>query len=205
MATKPRKAATRPQVVTKSRAGRPSDHQEPTAVKEWKKAATVLTLPSGNSIRVKNPGITELAHLGIIPNNLMAVIMDSVQKGAEPDADQLMENVEVTDMLDMMSNAICVIAVEPEIHPVPVWTEEDQAQELCKLEQVGKPAEQKKDLETLYIDEVDEEDKMFLWQWATGGTDDVEQFRQESGNMLASLSGQPAVAVPAKRAAARKR
>jgi hypothetical protein len=137
-------------------------------------------------MRLKNPGIMELAHQGLIPNGLMSTIMDSVQKGQEPSADSLMEGVEVQDMFDMMANAIISMAVEPEIHPIP---------------EAGEP----RDPELLYIDEMDETDKMFIWQWATGGTDDVEQFRRESNNVLAALPGQQAVAEKPKRAPARKR
>jgi hypothetical protein len=164
----------------------PTDHQAPTPAKGWKKAGAVLTLPSGNTMRLKNPGIMELAHQGLIPNALMATIMTSVQKGQEPTADSLMEGVEVQDMFDMMANAIISMAVEPEIHPIP---------------EAGEP----RDPELLYIDEMDEPDKMFIWQWATGGTDDVEQFRRESGDVLAALSGQQAVAQKPQRTPARKR
>lgn len=176
-----------------------------TSAKGWKKAGALLTLPSGNTIRLKNPGIMELAHQGLIPNNLMSTIMEHVTKGTEPDAESLMEGVDISDMFAMMANAIISMAVEPEVHPVPVWTEEDVEAEQCRREQLGKVAEVKKDDELLYIDDISEEDQMFIWQWATGGTTDVEQFRAEAGNQLASLSGQQAVAVPAKRAAARRR
>jgi hypothetical protein len=164
----------------------PQDHKTPTPASSWKKSGATLTLPSGNVMRLKNPGIMELAHQGLIPNALMATIMTSVQKGTTPTNENIMEGLEVQDMFDMMANAIISMAVEPQIFPVPAE---------------GEP----RDPELLYIDDMDEQDKLFIWQWATGGTDDVEQFRGESSELLDALSGQQAVAVPAKRAAARKR
>lgn len=185
MAQAPRKATTRPKQVTKPAAGVTADHQQPTSAKGWKKSGATLVLPSGNVMRLKNPGIMELAHQGLIPNALMATIMESVQKGTEPSAENLMEGLQVTDMFDMMANAIITMAVEPEVHPLP---EEGET----------------RDDELLYIDDIDEVDKLFIWQWATGGTDDVEQFRRESSDMLASLSGLPALEEKPQRVPARK-
>ena len=182
----PRKATTRPQTVTKPAIGTPGDHQAPTPASGWKKSGAILTLPSGNVMRLKNPGIMELAHQGLIPNALMATIMTSISKGTTPTNENIMEGLDVQDMFDMMANAIIAMAVDPEILPVP-------------------EAGERRDPELLYIDEVDEADKMFIWQWATGGTADVEQFRHESGELLATLSGQQAVAQEPKRTASRKR
>lgn len=163
---------------------------QPTSAKLWKKPSAVLTLPSGNVLRLKNPGIMEMAHNGVIPNSLMSLIMGSVQKGNEMKAEEIFDsNVDFGDLFAMMDSAIMLMAVEPEIHPVPVWEDEDVEAERCRADQVGKIAEAKKEDDVVYIDDVNEEDKMFIWQWATGGTADVEQFRRESANSMAALSG----------------
>lgn len=175
-----RKAATRPQTVRKPVAGKPADHLAPTPASGWKKAGGLLTLPSGNTMRLKNPGITGLAHMGLVPNSLMNIIMGSIQKGVEPSADTMLENVELNEMFEMMSKAIIVMAVEPEVHPLP---------------EEGEP----RDENLVYIDDITEEDKMFIWQWATGGTEDVEQFRRESTGMLGTVPGLSAVGQKPKR------
>lgn len=171
---------------TRKAAGVPSDRQAPTPVSGWKKAGEMLTLPSGNTIQLKNPGIMGLAKNGVVPNGLMATIMMSIQTGQEPTAEKLMENVDVADMFAMMSNAIILMAVDPEVYPTPSEGEE-------------------RDPALLYIDDISEEDQMFIWQWATGGTADVEQFRRESASSMGALPGLPAVASPTKRAPARRR
>lgn len=181
--TTPRKKAV---PARKAATGRPADHKEPTPAKAWKKSGALLTLPSGNTLRVKNAGIMDLASKGVIPNSLMATIMESIQKGTEPTAENLMENVQVEDMFTMMDSAIINMAVEPEIHPLP------------------EPGESRDD-EAVYIDDLDEADKMFIWQWATGGTDDVEQFRRESSDVLAALSGEPTLAPKPKRVSSTRR
>lgn len=184
----------------------PQDKQAPTPASGWKKAGALLTLPSGNVLRVKNPGIMEMAHQGLVPNSLMTMIMSSVSKGNELKAEEIFDaDLNIADMFEMMDSAIMLMAVEPEIHPVPVWDEEDVQAERCRRDQIGQPALAKQDPELLYISDVGEEDKMFIWQWATGGTADVEQFRRESSDMLGTLPGRKAVASPTKRAPARKR
>lgn len=165
----------------------PTTTPEPTPASAWKKTGDVLTLPSGNTLRVTNPGIMGLAHKGLVPNSLMTVIMDAVQKGKEPKPEEIMsENLDIAEMFGMMDNAIIEMAQEPKVLPLP---------------EEGEP----RDPASLYIDEISDEDKTFLWQWATGGTADVEQFRRESTRDMGALLGQQAVAVPAKRAASRKR
>jgi hypothetical protein len=184
MATPRKTAQSRPAGVKA-----PTDHQQPTPASSWKKAGAVLTLPSGNTMRLKNPGIMELAHQGLIPNALMSYIMDSVTKGStELTGEDIMSdaNVKVEDMFDMMANAIMMMAVDPQVYPVP---EEGQA----------------RDDNLLYIDEIDEQDKLFIWQWATGGTADVEQFRQESTGVLGAMARLQGVEPAAKRASSRKR
>lgn len=160
---------------------------QPTSAKAWKKNGATLQLPSGNAMRLKNPGIMELASKGLVPNALMAVIMDAIKKGKEPKPEEIMsENIEINDMFEMMDKAIIEMAQEPEVFPLPEQGE-------------------KRDPDAVYIDDIDQEDKMFIWGWATGGTDDVEQFRKERAGLLATLPGQQAVGGTAKRAPARKR
>ena len=48
-----------------------------------------------------------------------------------------------------------------------------------------------KDDDLLYVDEVEDEDKMFIFQWTTGGTADIATFRQQASTSLAAVaSGQ---------------
>jgi hypothetical protein len=123
----------------------------------------------------------ELAHKGLIPNALMTVIMDAIKRGQEPrPEDILSDKIDITEMFSMMDNAIMQMAVEPVVLPLPVADDGGEVQD--------------RDKEALYIDEIGEEDKMFIWNWATGGTTDLEQFRNESANLLATIPGQPVVA-----------
>jgi hypothetical protein len=141
-------------------------------------------------MKLKNPGIMSMAHQGLVPNGLMTLIMNSVSKGNEPKAEEIFDaDLQIDELFAMIDSAIMMMAVDPEVHPSPVWEEEDVEAERCRRDQLGKVAEAKQEDDKLYIGDITEEDKMFIWQWATGGTTDVEQFRRESGDMLGSLSG----------------
>jgi hypothetical protein len=54
-----------------------------------------------------------------------------------------------------------------------------------------------RDDELVYVDEVAEEDKMFLFQVVTGGTTDVESFREELGSTMDDIRGRQDVELPA--------
>lgn len=163
----------------------PQDHK-PTPVARWKKNGATLVLPSENVMKLRNPGIMDLASKGLIPNALMAVIMEALKKGREPKPEEIMtEDLGISEMFEMMDSAIIEMAEEPQVFPLPETGES-------------------KDPNKLYIDEIDQEDKMFIWGWATGGTTDVAQFRRERAGVLANVPGQQAVGGKTKRATPRK-
>jgi len=57
--------------------------------------------------------------------------------------------------------------------------------------------EQNRDPELLYVDEVLDDDKVFVFQWVTGGTRDLEQFRQEHQAAMDNLERLSDVGSPA--------
>lgn len=156
-----------------------------TTAKDWKgraNRAIELELPSGNMAMVRNPGMEAFLQAGLIPNELMPIILEAMDKnempdleGAEKDPEKLMK------VLDLANNVLVYCVVEPAVAPVPA-------------EGVTR------DEDTLYADEVSLEDKMFIFQWAVGGTSDLETFRKEQASAMEPVPAGPAVARPAKRA-----
>jgi hypothetical protein len=84
-----------------------------------------------------------------------------------------MDNVE--KILEVVDKVTCYVVIQPAVMPVP----EDGAE---------------RDDEFVYIDQVDLEDKMFILNFAVGGTRDLERFRQEVGESLRGLAPVPDVA-----------
>ena len=140
---------------------------------DFKKKArnrTELELPSGAAIIAK--GLTNIRAFlksGVIPNNLLAIIQESIDKGVEPDIDKMLQpndDGEVSaESLDEMLQMIDNITVATWVLPptaLPPENDEDRSEDV------------------LYTDEIMDEDKLFVMQWAIGGTDDLERFRSES-------------------------
>lgn len=170
------------QVTTKnSRSGNPAVRNISSAGSFKKKVGGIFTLPSGENVRLKSMGsMKAFLKSGLIPNDLMTIIQTSISTGKAPDMSSMIraDGVDVKmldDMLVLMDNVVLEVLVEPKVHAVP----EDDTD---------------RDEEVLYIDEIDEEDKMFMFQWATGGTHDLERFRKESASTLDKLAGSKAVA-----------
>jgi hypothetical protein len=185
MATKPaaKKAPAKKGAKSGNPATRAAAQNKVSSASSFKnKRTTILELPSGESMRVKNPGGLKLfMREGMIPNSLMGLMQGAVDTGAKPDMSQIVtpDGVDpelVEDMLGLLDNILVTCALEPRVHPVPEDEEEDP-----------------RDDELLYTDEVDEEDKMFIFQWVVGGTRDVEQFRSELTSELADLGAVQAV------------
>lgn len=157
---------------------------EVTSVGEWKKksASSVifLKLPSGFTIRAKNPGLRAFLGTGAIPNSLMGIITEALDERAKVDVSKIMKNGHVDmdlagDMMKMIDSVTCQVFIEPKCWPVPVDGLNDD----------GSPEDREN---LLYVDEVEDEDKQFLFGWVSGGTRDVETFRSEHSKSMDALS-----------------
>lgn len=142
------------------------------------KKYAILELPSGITLKVRNPGgMSAFMTNGTIPNSLMGIIQKSVTQGTTPAPEEILPEGGVdaqfiTELSTMLNNILVMCAVEPPVQPVP----EDEAD---------------RDDELLYADEFPEEDKMFIFQWVSGGTKDLESFR---GQYQANVDAMGAVA-----------
>lgn len=164
------------QEVAKLVAGRSQDDLEVTDASAWKgrreTAGTKVPLPSGNVCLARNPGIHVFIEQGMIPNNLLPVIQEALNEGKGISPKKVKEASADIDMLrDMvaMADAVVVYCVlKPEINAVP----ETEAQ---------------RDSDLFYVDEMDFDDKMFIFQWALGGTKALDRFREESSAAVVAL------------------
>lgn len=141
-----------------------------------RKLGDLLELPSGIVVRAKRVELQTMIMQGSVPNPLMEVVSQALEKGKKADIAAMVGVDEgkidldtVRDMYDMVNAVVMESILEPEIHPVP----EDEAD---------------RDDDLVYIDDVDDTDKMFMFQWASGGTSDLEQFRRESDADMAALA-----------------
>ena len=168
------------------------------SVAEFKKKSGGLTeLPSGLVVKLRNKGgMRGFLASGIIPNSLMGIVQDAIGKGTAPDMSGIVDdqghmNEEMlNDMLLMTDRVVMDVMVDPVVLPAPTEAdvEEWNRTNRAAKDKVKEPDDLRDD-EELYIDEVDEEDKAFIFQWVTGGTRDVEQFRKELAAGMDDLGG----------------
>lgn len=177
---------TAPQKSGKTGSRNPGNR--PTSVAAWKKssASPMLTLPSGNTMRVKKIGLQALMKTGIMPNSLMTYAQNAVKKGKKEEVTEvdmleiLQDEKQVKEIAKFMDEVTIICAEEPQVHRLPAEGVE-------------------KDDDLLYVDEVDDEDKMFLFQVVTGGTTEVETFREEHASNVAAVRGRQNMGSKAKR------
>lgn len=160
---------------------------KPTSVSAWKKSiqAPPIELPSGHYMRIRKVGLPVLMQTGMMPNSLMAIAQRAVSKGqGKPQevsddelAEMAMDPKKVQELADFIDRMVVFVAQEPEVYPIP---EEHVA----------------RDEDTLYVDEVDYDDKMFIFQVVTGGTTDLEQFRGQHTSAMAALRGSENLELP---------
>ena len=144
-----------------------------------------LTLPSGLTIQAKRVDLQTFVLRGTVPNPLMEIISDALQQGQKADIPAMMGvdkgelNLDmVRDMYEMVTEVVVASVIAPKVHHVPGEGEI-------------------RDDDLLFVDEIDPDDQMFIWQWACGGTSDVERFREEARADMATLAEMQGVQDPA--------
>lgn len=151
--------------------------KEVSTVAGWKKKAqgADLELPSGEVCLARNVGMQVFLERGLIPNSLMPIIRQALV-GEEPDLkmDDISEE-QIKEMMDLFDAATVLCVVEPKVHRVP----RDGEGEPVPIED--------RDPDKLFVDEVDFEDKQFIFQWVVGGTRDLERFREEQSASVERL------------------
>lgn len=156
-----------------------------TSPKEWKgkRTALDLELPSGNVCKVQVVGAQAFLRAGTIPNSLLPIVtqaLEQAQKGKTQklDSEAIMREVaqdpkKLTEIFEMADAVTVMTVIEPRVEPVPVADESGEVPE--------------RDPELLYVDDVDDEDKFFIMQFAMGGSRDLERFRDELASNVDSL------------------
>lgn len=145
-----------------------------------------LDVPSGNTCLVRRPGVQGLIKEGLLDSLDSLTSLVQIEHIDSKDPKKMAEAVQglagrkedLAKGMEMVDRALCAVIVQPKVLPVP-------------------KSEEDRDPELLYIDEVDEEDKMFIFQYVLGGSKDLERFREERQKLLGGLQSGEDVSVPA--------
>lgn len=157
------------------------------SIGDFKKGPKAIELPSGNRMVLKKAGLQALIASGSIPNELLGPVQSEIDKVKgkkkieKPDPLDIASKLnpeQMNQMLKMMETVVCVCAIEPQVHPIP---RDDDGDPLPLND---------RDETKLYVDELEEEDRVFIFQYVTGGTKDLATFREQVAGFMAVVSGQ---------------
>lgn len=162
------------------------------SVADFKKKDEPIELPSGAFMRLSKKSLAGFIIAGNVPNSLMSVVAGETnkRKGRVND-EELMNNIleqpeKLAEMFGMVDSFVIAVALEPRVLPVP----EDEAD---------------RDDDLLYIDEMEQEDKMYIFMRAMGGTTTLESFRGELAAGVDLVQQREDVVIPPKRSPRSKR
>lgn len=175
--------------------------KKPTSARGWKKVSKgePLELPSGNVALVRRPGLPELMAAGVFPDSLTPIAQRAAEAGksgkgkknADAEAERAMREVmgdpdKMAEMMDVFDRATAMCVVEPKcIYYKDAETGKilDEEQREAAAQLAGFDSAE----DVVFSDEVDSTDKMYIFNFAVGGTRDLEQFRQQHGELVEGL------------------
>lgn len=140
-----------------------------------KRIGGIFELPSGLVVKLRNPGgLSAFLDSENIPNALLAIVQKALKTGQKVDPEEFLSDdgidAEMLKSVTFMFDAVAIKAmVEPRVHPAPE-TEDDRRDDM------------------LYVDELPQDDKQFIFNWVTSGVKDLEPFRNQSESDVASVS-----------------
>jgi len=160
------------------------DNNSKYAATSWGAGSTDLEVPSGQLCKVRKSSVQTLMAAGIIHNmDMLTSMVDEklitpaegkrptkkALDGAKASAQNILADPKkFDDLMTMMDKIVCHIVLEPQILRTP----NDQTNRKNGV---------------IYADMVDLEDKLFIFQFAVGGTEDLEQFRKEANAPVGSV------------------
>jgi len=174
-----------------------------------------IEVPSGNVAVVRRPGPEMFLKTGRIPDALLPIVMEGIREkqGLPPEkaAGLMKDPAMLPQVMEMVDAAVVAACIEPVVREDPpcVRPSEEDAAVLCRRA-LGDPIHsdpknpkrhefipgdaeppEDRDPDFLYTAEIDFTDKMFIFQFALGGSADLERFRE---GLQQSMEGVDAVA-----------
>ncbi len=157
-----------------------------------KRIGGLIELPSGAVVQFRNPGgLQVFMNAGVIPNGLMAIIQDALAKGKAPKTTDILKDGKldpsmIADMMRLMDEVTIKCIIEPPIQPR--LTQEDVDRYNAEHpNEVVTDIEDIRDDSLLYVDELLDVDKQFIFGLVSGGTKDLSRFRGEIDERMGTV------------------
>lgn len=183
-----------------------------TSARDWKQAsahkaeAVPVELPSGHVALCNRVGMKSFLERGAIPDYLTPIVQKIIREKQflppEKEKELATDTEAQLRTAEMLDRALVMTVVEPEVRMPPgcehcgkylAFNDED-AHNRNGNKFDHDYEQEERDEETLYADEVDLADKLFLFHWSVGGGTDLTSFRKEYGELVeyvASLTAPP--------------
>lgn len=156
------------------------------AATHWGSGVEDLLLPSGQLCLVQRPGIQGLMAAGLLneTDSLTALVSAGnkarTRKAPTIKAEDIATDPKaMADILALMDRVVCYVVLKPKIELTPANPSDMEAG-------------------VIYVSSVDLDDKMFLFNYAVGGTRDLERFRKEHAAVVGSVDDGEDMGGPAK-------
>lgn len=140
-----------------------------------------LQVPSGETCLCRRPGVEGLLSAGVLHNiDSLTGLVDSkhlrrVKGQEEIDVQSLMADEKtIMNLLETVDRVVAYCVVEPSVKRTP-----------------NDPTNRKEG--QIYCDMIELDDKMFIFQFACGGTRDLERFREQSETVTRGVGDEQAV------------
>lgn len=175
-----------------------------TKASQWKTTAPVqgvtLPLPSGNECLARPVRPEAFLESGMIPDALSGLISQAInsKKGLPPSKlNEIAEDPKkMAAALELFDRALVFTVVEPVVEMAPICAYDECTATYAggdgvhvdkKHSNYHRYIDPDRDPEVLYADMVSMEDKQFIFQWAIGGSADVERFREKLAADVAAV------------------
>lgn len=159
-----------------------------------------LELPSENIALCRRIKPEAFLQGGLIPDPLTSLVMKAVndKKGLPPAELKKIaaDREKLGAAMQMMDRILCYVVMDPPVEMPPpckqcghYYTDKEANHDKPAAKGYHKYTEADRDPDILYSDVVSMDDKVFIFQWSTGGTADVERFREEFKRDVGAVSG----------------
>lgn len=151
-----------------------------------------LTTPSGQTCQVRLPGVQRLMAAGILEDaDTLSTMVDKkhikrVAGKQQVDGDSLLKDPKnLVSVLRTVDKVVAHMVVQPTVkRPIILVPDPNVPGDVM----IERPLpEEDRDPKVVYTDDIDMTDRMYIFQFAVGGTTDVEQFRSKLATAVGSM------------------
>jgi hypothetical protein len=149
-------------------------------VEEWGSDDTeLLEFPSGKVARIERVPLTTLLAENLLGDSLSAMASRAVDSAQGMDSEEIRAMAGDPDKVKEAFDAFDRIAVKCFIEPEVAYYKDDDGAVISRAN---------RESGRLYSDRIDLNDKVFLFQVISGGSRDLQRFREQLGESVAGIS-----------------